>query len=42
MTPEEQAAKPKLVKKFESGMVVDPLIYQPEASLKDALEAHEK
>lgn len=38
LSPEEQAAQVKRVKKFESGMVVDPLTINPEASLKDALD----
>ena len=34
---EEQAAEVKRVKKFESGMVVDPFTIDPEAALSDAL-----
>jgi IMP dehydrogenase len=36
-TPEEQAAEIKLVKKFESGMVVNPLTIHPDETLDDAL-----
>src|SRR5688572_13234743 len=35
---EEQAAQARQVKKFESGMVVNPLTIHPDASLADALE----
>jgi IMP dehydrogenase len=35
--PEEQAAEVRKVKKFESGMVVNPLTIHPSASLADAL-----
>ena len=35
--PEEQAAEVRKVKKFESGMVVNPLTIHPGASLADAL-----
>ncbi|MBX3523158.1 MAG: IMP dehydrogenase [Xanthobacteraceae bacterium] len=38
MTPEEQAEHVRRVKKFESGMVVNPLTIDPEASLAEALE----
>ncbi|HWM48769.1 MAG TPA: IMP dehydrogenase [Xanthobacteraceae bacterium] len=38
MTPDEQAAQVRQVKKFESGMVVNPLTITPDASLADALE----
>lgn len=37
MTIENQAAHVKRVKKFESGMVVDPITIRPEATLSDAL-----
>jgi len=37
LTPEEQAAEIRKVKKFESGMVVDPVTIAPEATLADAL-----
>ncbi|MDP6806053.1 MAG: IMP dehydrogenase [Rhodospirillales bacterium] len=37
MEPDEQAAEVRAVKKFESGMVVNPLIIGPEATLADAL-----
>lgn len=38
LTPEEQAGQVAQVKKFESGMVVNPLTIAPNASLADALE----
>ena len=38
LTPEEQAAEVTKVKKFESGMVVNPLTIAPDAKLSDALE----
>jgi IMP dehydrogenase len=37
LEPEEQAAQVRQVKKFESGMVVNPVTIHPEATLKDAL-----
>jgi IMP dehydrogenase len=37
LEPEEQAAQVRQVKKFESGMVVNPLTIHPEATLADAL-----
>jgi len=37
MDPAEQAAQVRMVKKFESGMVVNPLTIQPDATLADAL-----
>lgn len=37
MTPEEQGEQVRQVKKFESGMVVNPLVIGPEATLADAL-----
>lgn len=39
---EEQAAEVMKVKKFESGMVVNPLTISPEATLSDALSLMEK
>jgi len=38
LTPEEQAAEVTRVKKFESGMVVNPLTIAPHQSLADALD----
>ncbi|HMN52293.1 MAG TPA: IMP dehydrogenase, partial [Xanthobacteraceae bacterium] len=38
MTPDQQAEHVRRVKKFESGMVVNPLTIHPEASLAEALE----
>ncbi len=37
MTPEEQAEEVRKVKRFESGMVVDPITIFPDATLADAL-----
>jgi len=37
LSPEEQAAQIRQVKKFESGMVVNPLTIAPDATLADAL-----
>jgi IMP dehydrogenase len=37
LDPEEQAAQVRQVKKYESGMVVNPLTIHPEATLADAL-----
>ena len=37
LTPEEQAEEVRQVKKFESGMVVNPVTIGPEAKLADAL-----
>ena len=37
MTPEEQAGEVRNVKKFESGMVVNPLTIRPDATLSEAL-----
>ena len=37
-TPEEQAEQVRIVKKFESGMVVNPLTIRPSATLADALD----
>src|SRR6476620_12749851 len=38
LEPDAQAAQVRQVKKFESGMVVNPLTIQPGATLADALE----
>ncbi|NQV78921.1 MAG: IMP dehydrogenase, partial [Alphaproteobacteria bacterium] len=38
LTPEEQAAQVRKVKKFESGMVVDPVTIEARQTLKDALD----
>jgi IMP dehydrogenase len=38
LEPEKQAAQVRQVKKFESGMVVNPLTIAPEGSLADALQ----
>ena len=38
LTPQEQSAEVTKVKKFESGMVVNPLTIAPDAKLSDALE----
>ena len=38
LEPEEQAAQVRQVKKFESGMVVNPLTIDPDATLADALD----
>lgn len=38
LSPEAQAAEVRKVKKFESGMVIDPLTIQPNATLGQALE----
>ncbi|RMF01216.1 MAG: CBS domain-containing protein, partial [Alphaproteobacteria bacterium] len=38
MSPEEQAAQVAQVKKFESGMVVNPVTISPQATLADALD----
>src|SRR2546421_3260872 len=37
LEPEEQAAQVRQVKKFESGMVVNPVTIEPKATLADAL-----
>ena len=37
MSPEEQASEVRKVKKFESGMVVNPLTIRPDATLSEAL-----
>ncbi len=38
LSPEEQAAQVRQVKKFESGMVVNPLTIEPSAPLQEALD----
>ena len=38
MTPEEQAERVRQVKKFESGMVVNPVTIAPDATLSEALD----
>ncbi len=38
MEPDDQAAEVRRVKKYESGMVVDPMTIHPEATLADALK----
>ena len=38
MEPDEQAAQVRQVKKFESGMVVNPLTIEPTAPLQEALD----
>jgi IMP dehydrogenase len=42
LDPEEQAAQVRQVKKFESGMVVNPVTIHPEASLAEARALMEK
>ncbi|MEM7695637.1 MAG: IMP dehydrogenase [Pseudomonadota bacterium] len=42
MTVEEQANAVRRVKKFESGMIVDPLVIGPDATLADALSLMER
>src|SRR5918912_4559788 len=37
LEPEEQAAQVRQVKKFESGMIVNPVTIEPQARLADAL-----
>ncbi len=41
LTPDEQAGEVRAVKKFESGMVVNPFTINPEATLADALRIKE-
>src|SRR6185312_8080878 len=41
LKPEEQAQHIRQVKKFESGMVVNPVIITPNATLQDALRLME-
>ena len=38
MTPDAQAHMVRMVKRFESGMVVDPITIEPDATLQEALE----
>ena len=38
LEPEAQAAQVRQVKKFESGMVVNPLTIEPDATLQEALD----
>src|SRR4051812_34278819 len=38
LEPEQQAAQVRQVKKFESGMVVNPLTIEPTATLQEALD----
>lgn len=38
LSPEEQAKEVKRVKRFEAGMVIDPITLGPDKRLKDALE----
>src|SRR5665213_271993 len=38
LEPEEQAAQVRQVKKFESGMIVNPVTIEPSASLQEALD----
>ena len=38
MTPEQQALEVSRVKRFESGMVIDPITLSPQSCLADALE----
>lgn len=38
MSPEEQAEQVRRVKRYESGMIVNPITIPPEATLADALE----
>jgi IMP dehydrogenase len=42
LTPEEQAAEVRTVKKFESGMVVNPVTIHPDETLADALALMKK
>jgi IMP dehydrogenase len=42
MSPSEQAAEVRKVKKSESGMIIDPVTMYPEQSLQDALNAMHK
>jgi IMP dehydrogenase len=41
LSAEEQSTEVRKVKKFESGMVIDPITINPDATLKDALEIKE-
>ncbi len=38
LSPEQQAEQVRMVKKFESGMVVNPVVIGPEATLREALD----
>src|SRR5690606_37778948 len=38
LTPEEQAHQVELVKKYESGMITDPITLEPDLKLQDALD----
>ena len=38
LEPDEQATEVRKVKKFESGMVIDPITINPDATLEDALD----
>ncbi len=38
MTPEEQAAQVRMVKKFESGVIKDPITISPQTSVKEVLD----
>jgi IMP dehydrogenase len=42
MTPAEQAEQVKVVKKFESGMVIDPITIQPDQTIGDILALKEE
>ncbi len=42
MEPDEQASQVRRVKKFESGMVINPLTIAPDATLADAIRLKEK
>lgn len=42
LTPEEQAEEVRKVKRFESGMVVNPLTIGPDATLQNALDLMQK
>ena len=41
LAPEDQAAEVRKVKKFEAGMIVDPVTIAPDATLAEALEIKE-
>src|SRR5438128_2566694 len=41
MTPAEQAEQVKIVKKFESGMVIDPITINPEQTIGDIIDLKE-
>ena len=40
MTPDQQAAEVRLVKKFEAGVIRDPLTVRPDTSIRDVLRGH--